>query len=77
MHDLQVLTERVREAQASLTPPSLSAWRELDELVITLEDMCRRLHARYVRERGTLESLTRRAGSSGLPSRLRADRKVG
>jgi hypothetical protein len=27
MHDLQVLIERVREVQASLTPPSLAAWR--------------------------------------------------
>jgi CHAD domain-containing protein len=75
MHDLQVLIERVREVQASLTPPSLAAWRELDELVVTLEDMCRRLHARYVREREGLESLTRRAGTSGLASRLR-DRKA-
>jgi len=77
MHDLQVLIERAREVQASLTPPSLSTWRELDELVVALEDMCRRLHARYVRERGALESLTRRAGTSGVASRLRADQKAG
>src|SRR5678816_1739434 len=37
MHDLQVLIERVREVQASLTPPSLSTWRELDELVVALD----------------------------------------
>jgi CHAD domain-containing protein len=77
MHDLQVLIERAREVQASLTPPSLSTWRELDELVVALEDMCRRLHARYVRERGALESLTRRAATSNLASRLRADQKAG
>lgn len=77
MHDLQVLMERVREAQASLTPPSLGAWRELNELVIALEDMCRRLHARYVRERVPLEALTRRVGSTGAAARARGDRKVG
>jgi CHAD domain-containing protein len=56
MHDLQVLIDRVRDVQASLTPPSLAVWRELDELVLALDDMCRRLHARYVREREALEA---------------------
>jgi CHAD domain-containing protein len=68
MHDLQVLMDRVREMQASLTPPSLAAWRELNDLVLGLEDMCRRLHARYVRERNAVETLTRKP---------RAERKVG
>jgi CHAD domain-containing protein len=54
MHDLQVLLERVRAVQAALDPPNLSAWRELDALVTSLERACRRLHARYVRERATL-----------------------
>src|SRR5262249_8726484 len=38
MHDLQVLIERIRELQASLSPPSLAQWREQDELVVALED---------------------------------------
>lgn len=77
MHDLQVLIERVRETQANLPAPNLSAWHELNDLVATLEDMCRRLHARYLRERVPVEALTRRAGSSGNGSRARADRKAG
>jgi CHAD domain-containing protein len=55
--DLQVLIERVRNVQASLTPPDPAAWRELDALVTALEHGCRRLHARYVRDRTALTLL--------------------
>jgi len=34
MHDLQMLTARVRHVQAALAPPSLAAWRDLDALVL-------------------------------------------
>ncbi len=51
IQDLHVLIERVRRVQASLTPPDPAAWRELDALVTALEHSCRRLHARYVRDR--------------------------
>jgi CHAD domain-containing protein len=54
MHDVQVLIDRVRQVQASLTPPDVQAWRDLDALVVSLEDDCRRLHARYMRQRGAL-----------------------
>jgi CHAD domain-containing protein len=57
LRDLQVLMERVRREQAAMTPPDLAAWRELDALVTTLENNCRRLHARYVRQRTTLSSI--------------------
>jgi hypothetical protein len=57
MQDLQVLIERVRGLQSSLTPPDPAAWRELDALVTALEHSCRRLHARYVRERTALTLL--------------------
>ena len=57
MQDLQVLIERVRGLQASLTPPDPAAWRELDALVTALEHSCRRLHARYVRDRTALTLL--------------------
>ena len=60
MHDLQVLIDQVREVQASLSPPNVGAWRELDALVVALEDDCRRLHGRYVRERDKLMSITNR-----------------
>jgi CHAD domain-containing protein len=78
VHDLQVLIERMRETQAELSPPNLTAWRELNDLVATLEDMCRRLHARYVRERAAVvDALTRRKGPVTAASRPRADRKAG
>jgi CHAD domain-containing protein len=51
MHDLDVLLERVRQVQASLTPPNLPVWRDLDALVVSIEDECRRVHARYMRMR--------------------------
>jgi CHAD domain-containing protein len=54
MHDLQVLIERIRQVQASLTPPSVTIWRNLDALTRTLEDECRLLHARYMRMRDRL-----------------------
>ena len=52
LHDLQVLIERVRQVQASLTPPDLAgvarARRARSRRSST---SCRRLHARYVRDR--------------------------
>jgi CHAD domain-containing protein len=66
LRDLQVLIERVRRVQASLTPPDLVAWRELDALVTALEHSCRRLHARYVHDRAALTVLCDRF--AGRPS---------
>ena len=60
MHDLQVLIERVRDVQASLSPPNLNVWRELDGLVVVLDESCRRLHARYLRERTAMHGIDRR-----------------
>ena len=54
LHDHQILIDHVRGVQASLTPPSVSTWRDLDTVLMSLEESCRRLHARYVRERQTL-----------------------
>ncbi len=66
MRDLQVLADHARQVQA--TVPSgragtsgplarLSAWRELDGLIRSLEDECRRLHARFMRQRESLLAL--------------------
>jgi CHAD domain-containing protein len=60
VHDLQVLIDRVREAQASLAPPSLPVWRHMDALVVALDEMCRVLHARYLRGSPSVEALVRR-----------------
>jgi CHAD domain-containing protein len=72
MHDLQVLIDRARQVQASLTPPNLAVWRELDGLVVWLEDECRRLHARYVRSRASLASVADRLGAKPVARRRRA-----
>jgi CHAD domain-containing protein len=57
MHDLQVLIERVRQVQASLAPPSVTVWRDLDALGVLLENDCRLLHARYMRSRDQLAAI--------------------
>ncbi|HVH27903.1 MAG TPA: CHAD domain-containing protein [Vicinamibacterales bacterium] len=57
LHDLQVLIDRIRHEQASLIPPDINVWRELDGLVTSIEDQCRRLHGRYVREVAALMAL--------------------
>jgi len=57
LHDLQVLIDRVRQVQASLTPPSVALWRALDALVTSLDNECRQLHARYMRIRGDLDAV--------------------
>ena len=59
LHDLQVLIDRARDVQASLTPPDITAWRELDRLVVALEEDCRRLHGRYMHDRDALAALCR------------------
>jgi len=75
-HDLQVLIERVRQVQASLTPPNIAVWRELDALMVSLDDDCRRLHARYMRMRNDLVAMAARlagvhASTSGSAQRTR------
>ena len=58
LHDFQVLIERVRHAQDSLAGDVATGNLDsLDNLVTGLEQQCRRLHARYVRERGALAAV--------------------
>jgi CHAD domain-containing protein len=74
MHDLQVLIERVRQVQASLAPPNVTIWRNLDATVASLEDECRVLHARYMRMRDRLgaaaETLSARPAGAVVPTGL-------
>jgi len=72
MHDLQILIDRVRQLQASLAPPSLTVWRELDALMASLEDECRRLHARYMRLRDTLTAIAGTLGARAAAGPARA-----
>ena len=62
LHDLEVLIERARQEQMSLSPPTLAAWQEFDSLIRELEEECRGLHARYLHGRDKLIALTDRVG---------------
>lgn len=77
LHDVQVLIDRVRQVQASLTPPSITVWRALGVLVTALDDDCRRLHARYMRVRPDLETIAARLGLRAPVSNPRARRAAG
>src|SRR5262249_52098348 len=54
LHDLEVLIEWVRNAQASFARPDLPPWRVFGALIRDLENECRRLHAHYVCSRSRL-----------------------
>jgi len=75
MHDLQVLIGRARQVQASLSPPDVRAWKQLDQLVGWLEDECRRLHATYVRIRAALIKTAEQLGA--IPDRQRRGQAKG
>lgn len=74
MHDKEMLLDRVRKLQASLAPPTLAEWRDLDALVSMLEDDCRRLHGRYMRMREPLAAIGQTTGArpAGAPARVAA-----
>jgi CHAD domain-containing protein len=74
--DVQTLIDRVRHVQSTLATPDLKAWRDLDGLVISLENRCRELHARYVRERTALVALCDHL-VAGAPAAATIKRKVG
>jgi CHAD domain-containing protein len=71
MHDLQILIDRVRDVQASLAPPNLTVWRDLDTVVESLEVDCRRLHARYMRARVALLVIADRLARGQGPTQSR------
>jgi CHAD domain-containing protein len=76
LHDLQVLIDRARLTQAAVETPDLAMWREFDHLLSSLEQGCRRLHARYVRERGAVLAICeKRVGKS--PRARHAGRQAG
>jgi CHAD domain-containing protein len=77
MHDLQVLVDRVRGVQASLTPPDARTERALEALVATTEDECRVLHARYVALAPALRAACARLRPKNTASRPRQLRRAG
>jgi hypothetical protein len=58
----------LREIQASLSSSERRLSRELDGLVARLEDDCRTLHARYVRQRPRLFEATDRLRPQAAPA---------
>jgi CHAD domain-containing protein len=74
LHDMQMLLDRVRQLQASLTPPDVTMWRKLDTLTTALENDCRRLHARFMRQRTVVLSLCDRA--AGVKTTAAAARRA-
>jgi len=71
LHDLDVLIERLRQMQTSLPPSDVGLRREVDVLIASVENACRRLHARYVRERPVLEAITLKALPAAPPAARR------
>ena len=69
-HDIEVLLVHVRREQASVSPPDLGAWRDLDGLAQALQDDCRRLHARYMCDRVQLIAIAGRMGGAGREPQL-------
>jgi len=65
LHDLEVLSARVRDVQSQLSASHLMAWHQLGLLARTLEGDCRRLHGRFMRVRTKLVAIAVRiAGRS-------------
>ncbi len=57
MHDLEMLIARTRAIQSRAGAPNLQLSADLDRLVRRLENECRRLHARYMNERKSLQRI--------------------
>jgi CHAD domain-containing protein len=76
LHDLQILTERARQVEVALNPAERGPRRELDRLIVAVEQQCRRLHGRYVRERRAISAICDRliARSDRSVGQLRAKR---
>lgn len=76
LHDYETLGARGRDAQASF-PPVLATWPQLKSLVHALEDECRQMHARYMRDRTRLIAIADRLGADQSAARDRASRAAG
>lgn len=54
MHDLEILIDRARDVQTTITPRDRRGMAELRTLIRALEDECREGHATYMRARPAL-----------------------
>ncbi|HEX8030913.1 MAG TPA: CHAD domain-containing protein [Vicinamibacterales bacterium] len=57
VHDLEILIDRARQAQARISPRDRRGMAELTSLIRVLEDECREGHASYMRARPALIKL--------------------
>src|SRR5262249_23179370 len=72
LHDLQVLIDRVRQIQPVVTLPDVGVWRRLDTLVTSLENDCRRLHAKFLHRQPNVRAICERvmrASGAAAPAR--------
>ena len=65
LHDVEELIAYVRRLQSSMPAPDLNVWHQLGLLVRVLEDDCRRLHGRYMRDRTKVLSIAARISGTG------------
>ena len=77
LHDYEVLVASGRDVQASLVPPDAAAWRQLKLLVHAIEDDCRQMHARYMRDRARLMAIADRLGAGDVLASAGDDRAAG
>jgi hypothetical protein len=61
--------------QVSLTPPDVNVWRQLDILVVSIDEECRRLHGRYMRDRDGLVALCTRLAGHGEVREVRSQKE--
>jgi CHAD domain-containing protein len=61
LHDMQILIDRIRGLQPALAAPDAAAWRKIDGVILGLEDECRRLHAKFVRQQPEIRAIAEKA----------------
>jgi CHAD domain-containing protein len=70
LHDLEVLLARANGLHASAPPSDFAGSHQLASLISTLEEDCRRLHARYMHDRAQLMAIASRMGTTRLTDAL-------
>jgi CHAD domain-containing protein len=76
LHDLEVLLALARDAQARLSPPDLTTWRDLASLGHIVESDCRQLHARFMRDRDSLMAIANRLGAGTQETAARVSNRA-
>jgi CHAD domain-containing protein len=77
LHDYETLVASGRDVQASPFPPDLATWRHLNALVHGIENDCRQMHARYMRDRTRLIAIADRFSANQSVAPARASRAAG